>query len=60
MKELELDYVHVAMATLHVCKLRRLCRLYTNESWDWIATANRWECGNALIWIISEESLLVI
>jgi len=60
MKELELDYVHMAMATWHVCKLRRLCRHYTNENHDWIATANRWQLGNALIWSISAASLLVI
>jgi hypothetical protein len=50
LKELNLNYIHMAMATWHVCQLRRLCRHYTNESLDWIATANRWQCGNALIW----------
>jgi len=50
MQKLDLNYIHVAMATLHVCQLRRLCRLHTDESWDWIATANRWQLGNALIW----------
>ena len=49
MKELDLNYIHVAMATLHVCELRRLCRCYTRESLDWIATADRWQLGNALL-----------
>ena len=60
LKELNLNYIHMAMATWHVCQLRRLCRHYTNESLDWIATANRWQCGNALIWALSAASLLVI
>ena len=60
LKELNLNYIHMAMATWHVCQLRRLCRHYTCESLDWIATANRWQLGNALIWTLSAASLLVI
>jgi len=50
MQKLDLNHIHVAMATWHTCKLRRLCRHYTTKSLDWIATANRWQLGNALIW----------
>jgi len=50
MHKLDLNHIHIAMATLHVCQLRWLCRHHTCESWDWIATATRWELGNALIW----------
>ena len=52
MKKLDLNYIRIEMATLHVCQLRRLCRHHTSESWDWIATANRWQLGNALIWSV--------
>jgi len=49
MKKLELEYIKAAIATLHVCELRRLCRHHTCESLDWIATASRWQLGNALL-----------